>query len=182
MDTDRSQTLPPLSSSKSGQALVEFCIGLVGMLAVIGGIFQLGRMGQARMDARVEATRSATARSMLSSDMTGLFLPRYIRAMDAGPSGFRHSVDDRVIGGNSAEAYDRLASRMRPERVRHFAPHSAIAQMEDPMEMMLAMGLVSGTGTEFNIPVMPIVRRLFFNRSRVDFQVQVWMTRTGDIY
>jgi len=171
-----------LRNAKSGQALLEFCIGLVAMLAVIGGIFQLGLMGRARTDARVEGTRSATARSMLDADMTGLFLPRYIRRMDAGGDGFSYSVDDSAVGGNSQDAYDRVAGRMRPDQVRPYAPGSEIAMMDDPVEMLLGMGLVSGVGMELNVPVLPIVRRLFFNRGTVDFQVQVWMTRTGDLY
>lgn len=171
-----------IRNSKSGQSLIEFCIGLVGMLAVIGGIFQLGILGQARTDARVDATRAATARSMLDSEMTGAFVPRFIRAMDEGDDGFMYSVDDFAIGGSADQAFDRMASGMQPELLHRFAPGSSVAGMTDPLEMMLGMGLVSGHGMQFNIPVMPIARRLFFNRGSVDIHVQVWMTRTGEIY
>ena len=175
MDTEPTQ-------NKSGQAVIEFCIGIVAMLAVIGGIFQLGRMGQARMDARVEATRAATAFSMLDEDLTGMFLPRYIRAMHAGPDGWTYSQDDVAIGGDSMEAYERIIMRMPPQQIRQYAPNSPVAEMEDGFEMMLGMGLVAGTGAEFGVPVFPIVRRLFFDRPSVNIQVQAWSTRTGGIY
>ncbi len=182
MDTESQYRPRRPAPPKSGQALVEFCIGLVGMLAVIGGIFQLGLMGRARTDARVEATRSATALSMLDEDLTGVFLPRYIRRMDAGGDNFTYSVDDFAVSGNTQDAYDRVASRMRPGQVRPYAPGSEIALMGDPVEMLMGMGLVSGVGMELNVPVLPVARRLFFNRGTVDFQAQVWMTRTGDLY
>lgn len=169
-------------NSRSGQAAVEFCIGLVAMMAVIGGIFQLGRLGRARMDARVEATRAATSRSMLDEEVTGLFIPNYIREMHEGPDGYSYSVDDVAVGGNTQDAYDRVVARLRAGAVRQHAPDSPVAEMDDPMEMMMGMGLVAGTGMELNVPVLPVVRRLFFNRDSVDIQVQVWSTRTGDFY
>ncbi|MCC5847679.1 MAG: hypothetical protein JJU29_06245 [Verrucomicrobia bacterium] len=162
--------------------MIEFCIGIVAMLAVIGGIFQLGRMGRGRMDARVEATRIATARSMLGEDITGLYIPNYVREMYEGADGRTYSVDDRAIGGNTEDVYNRIVLPMNPGGVRQHVPGSPIADMEDSMEMMMGMGLVAGTGMDLNIPVLPVVRRLFFNRNTVDIQVQVWMTRTGDIY
>lgn len=169
-------------SAKSGQAVIEFCIGIVAMLTVIGGIFQLGRMGQARMDARVEATRAATMFSMLDEDLTGLFIPNYIRAMDAGPDGWTYSQDDISMGGDALDAHERIIMRMPPAQVRQYAPESPLADMDDAFEMMLGMGLVSGTGAEYGVPVFPIVRRLFFDRHSVNIQVQVWSTRTGGIY
>ncbi len=179
---NRKTKAPGRIPRKSGQAVIEFCIGIVAMLAVIGGIFQLGRMGRGRMDARVDATRIATARSMLGEDITGLYIPNYVREMYEGSDGRSYSVDDLAIGGNTEDVYDRVVRPMNPGAVRQYAPGSPIADMEDSMEMMMGMGLVAGTGMDLNIPVLPVVRRLFFNRNTVDIQVQVWMTRTGDIY
>ena len=168
--------------NKSGQALIEFCIGLVAMLAVIGGIFQLGRMGMARTDARVDATRFATARSMLDSDVTGLSVPNYIIRMSEGDDEATYSVDDSRIGGDEGEVYDRFIDSSRPERLRAYAPGNEMAEMSDSFEMLLGMGLVQGVGTRYNIPVFPIVRRLFFDQPTVDIRVSAWMVRTGELY
>ena len=172
--------LYPLTS-KSGQSIIEFCIGLVGILTVIAGVFQLGLMGLGRTSARVDATRAASERSMMSESAGGVFIPRYVYQMDAGRDGFSYSVDDVMISASADEGYDRLVRPMVPNQMRVYSPRSEVSQMRDSRDMMMAMGLVPGTGRTNNIPVLPVVRRLFFNRHSVDIDVQVWSTRTGDI-
>jgi hypothetical protein len=162
--------------------MVEFCIGLIGMLAVIGGIFQLGRMGIARTDARVEATQRATSNSMLGSDITGLSIPNYINHISAGGDEYSYSADDFQVGGNEQTVYDRLVDPSRPNLLRGYAPGNDYADMSDAYEMMLGMGLVNGVAFESNIPVLPVVRRLLFNRNSVNIRVSAWMVRTGEIY
>jgi hypothetical protein len=178
-------TLYPLPSefpSKSGQSVIEFCIGLVGILTVIAGVFQLGLLGMGRTQARVQATRIATERSMMSEAAGGVFLPQFVVQMDAGRDGYSYSVDDRAITTHPDVAYDRLVRPMVPNQMRVYSPRSEVSQMQDSMDMMIAMGLVPGTGRTNGIPVLPVVRRLFFNRNSVDIDVRVWSTRTGDIY
>ena len=170
-----------LLTSKSGQSIIEFCIGLVGILTVIAGVFQLGVLGVGRTEARVEAVRRASERSMLP-ESAGVYLPRFVYQMDAGRDGFTYSVDDQMIGGGAGEAYDRLAAPMVPNQMRRYSPRSEVAQMRDENDMLIAMGLVPGTGRRLGLPVLPVVRRLFFNRQTVDLEVRVWSTRTGDIH
>lgn len=172
----------PRMHARSGQALVEFCIGLVAMLAVIGGVFQLGRMGLARTEARVEATRSATARSMRSSDAAGQSIPNYIHRMDEGGDEATYSVNDRRIGGDEQDVYDRLIAPSSPHLLHTYAPDNDLADINGTLEMLAGMGLVHGAGNRFDIPVLPVVRRLFFDRPHVDIQVSAWMVRTGELY
>lgn len=168
--------------TKSGQALTEFCVCLIAVLTVIGGIFQLGLLGLARTEARVEATNSATLRSMFDSDVTGLSIPRYIDRMADGTDGRTYSEDDYGIGGNEQRAYDELIASSRPDILYGYAPDNDFAEMGDSFEMMIGMGLVRGTGSEYGLPVLPIVRRLFMNQNSVDIRVEAWMVRTGEIY
>jgi hypothetical protein len=167
---------------KSGQAIIEFCIGLVGILTVIAGVFQLGLLGMGRTSARVDATRRAAERSMMSESASGVFIPQFVYQMTAGPDGFNYSVDDVMMTTSPDAAFDRLVLPMAPSQMRNFSPQSEVSQMRDPIDMLIAMGLVPGSGRTNDIPVLPVVRRLFFNRSRVDIDVRVWSTRTGDIY
>jgi hypothetical protein len=175
MDTDARRT-------RSGQALVEFCIGLVAMLAVIGGVFQLGRMGLARTEARVEATQRASINSMRSEEATGLSIPGYIARVSEGEDEATYSVDDIRVGGNEQILYERLLAPNQPHRLQEIAPGNPLAEMGDSFEMMVGLGLVPGRGAEYDIPVLPIVRRLFFDQPTVDIDVTSWMIRTGDIY
>lgn len=172
--------LSPLTS-KSGQSIIEFCIGLVGILTVIAGVFQLGVLGMGRTEARVEAVRRASERSMMP-ERAGIYLPWFVLQMDAGPDGSTYSADDRRVLGGAGEAYDRLVGPMVPHQMRRYSPRSEVAQMRDENDMLIAMGLVPGTGRRLGLPVLPVVRRLFFNRQTVDVEVRVWSTRTGDIH
>jgi hypothetical protein len=171
-----------MAKAKAGQALIEFCIGLIAFLAVVGGMFQLGRLGLARLDTRVRATRLATERSMRSEAETGVYVPSYLSRVDDGEDGYSYSQDDVSYGGDADAAYARIVERMRPGDVRGRDPRSPVGGMDDAYEMRAAMGFVQGIASDFNIPILPVVRRLFFNQSSVDIQTEVWMTRTGDIY
>lgn len=168
--------------AKSGQAVVEFCIGLIAILAVVGGIFQLGTLGLARMHTRVEATRLATERSMLGSSATGVFVPDYIGEVNTGTDNYSYSADDVKFGANEQEAYDRLAARLDPDQVRVYDPASPVSGITDGYEMRVSMGLVQGVASDFNIPVLPVVRHLIYDADSIDIQTEVWMTRTGDLY
>jgi len=169
-------------ATKSGQAAVEFCIGVVAMLVVIGGAFQLGRLGLARTDARVEATRVATSRSMLPEAFLTTDLTNYLQGMREGPDGSKYSLDDEPNTGNANEAYVTLLEPNHPEILQGYASGNDLAGIEDTYTLMTSMGLVQGGGMELNIPVLPVMRRLFFQHDTVDIQMSVWMVRTGDLY
>jgi hypothetical protein len=168
--------------SKSGQAMVEFCIGLVAMLTVIAGIFQLGRMGIARTDARVEATGSASALSMTSSSSSFRLIRNYIQQNNEGVDTRSYSVDDVQVQGNAGEVYDQLLMPNQPNRLRGYAPTNTLANIQNAVDLMGETGLVRSTASESNIPIMPIIRRLFFDQNTVDIDVTVWSVRTGDLY
>jgi hypothetical protein len=48
--------------------------------------------------------------------------------------------------------------------------------------MQAMTGLVRGSAIESGIPVMPIVRELFFDQNSVDIEMDVWSVRTGGLY
>lgn len=167
---------------KSGQAMVEFCIGLVAMLTVIAGIFQLGRMGRARTDARVEATGSASALSMNSASSSFRLIRNYILQNNEGADARSYSVDDMALLGNADAVYDQLLMPNQPNLLRGYAPTNILANIQNSVDLMGETGLVRSTASENNIPVMPIIRRLFFDQDTVDIDVTVWSVRTGDLY
>ncbi|MEX2382440.1 MAG: TadE family protein [Opitutales bacterium] len=168
-------------SNKSGQAMVEFCIGLIGMLAVIAGIVQLGRMGLGRTNARVEATAMASAASMTDeSDIRPI--RSYIDRMQEGADQRSYSVDDRAQTGDPDAVYEQILRHNQPNTLSGYAPGNILAGLSDSLDMRINTGLVQGTGVEPNIPVMPIVRRLFFDQDNVTIDIQAWSVRTGGLY
>lgn len=168
------------SRSKSGQAVIEFCIGLIAVIAIFGGLMQLGMLGLIRMENRVDATRRASEFSM--ADLQVSSLPTYLARVTDGPDTFSYSEDDTRSSGNALEAYERVGQRLRPDLVRSYAPDSPIAGMTASREMLDAMGFVRGTASEYGIPVLPVVRHLIYDADEIDLVSEVWMTRLGGIY
>lgn len=168
--------------NQSGQALVELCIGLIAILTVFAGIIQIGRMGLARMEARVEATGTASALSMNAASTSFRLIRSYIRQMDEGGDQRSYSLDDVAMPGNRDEMFDTLLAPNQPGMLNSYAPGNILAGIQNPVDMMGETGLVRSTASENNIPVLPIVRKLFIQRNTVDIDVTVWSIRTGDLY
>ncbi|WFB35639.1 pilus assembly protein [Kiritimatiellota bacterium B12222] len=168
--------------SKSGQAMVEFCIGLIAILTVVAGTIQLGRMGLARMEARVDATGTVSALSMNSGSTSIRLVRNYIQENTEGLDGRTYSMDDTSTIGNAAEVYDQLLRNNHPQLLHRYAPNNTLASIQNSIDLMGETALVSSTSYEYDIPVMPIIRKLIFNQETVDLEVSSWTIRTGDLY
>lgn len=167
--------------SKSGQAVVEFCVGIIAVLAVFGGLFQLAELCKARMNNRVDATERAARAS--AGDFDGsTSVPSYISQVTVGDDEYAYSEDDQRIAGDSEEAYRRMVTRMRPDLARIYESGSDIAALGNGYEMRANMGLVRGSAAEYNIPILPVVRRLIYDADNVDLESEVWTTRLGGFY
>ena len=89
----RGDSLP----GRDGQAMVEFVIGLVGILVVTAGILLLAELHRA--DTETLATASAEAISdAMSGSIPSAFTP--VQDWDEGPDGMRHTKDDEAVNGN----------------------------------------------------------------------------------
>ncbi|MDF3129708.1 hypothetical protein P0Y35_10925 [Kiritimatiellaeota bacterium B1221] len=168
---------------KSGQALVEFCIGLIAILAVVGGMFIIGDMGLARMETRVEATRDASQRSMFAPSSSTQFVRSHIRAVTAGPDNQPYSFDDTSTTGGAVETFLTLVEPSQPAVLQQYAPSHILANMYSSNEMMANTGLVSGQDSQrIDIRDIPIIRKLFVNQDTIHIEETVWSIRTGDLY
>jgi len=168
--------------NKNGQALVEFCIGLVALLTVFVGIILLGKLGLARTEARVEATRRANQAIDLGPN-TVVQLPNYVRGIDAGIDNRPYSQDDVSLSGNPLNTLLTLAQPNHQIELRSHAPGNQLAELGSSNDFMSSSGLV-GRSVNQRVPIEnhPIIRRLFFNQNMVNLTVTVWSVRTGDLY
>lgn len=168
---------------KTGQAMVEFCIGLLAIIIVIAVTFVVGRMGLARTQARVDATRRASYQAMNSTSGSVFQVPNYLSAVNEGNDGQRYSQDDIQSSGSALTPFQTLVATSRPDELRSYAPGNIFAEMNSLSDLMTTTGLVRGDGSEI-VPVddYPIARRLFINQSSVGFDITAWSVRTGDLY
>lgn len=167
---------------KRGQSVIEFCIGLVALLTVVSGIFQLGLMGLGRTQARVEATAEAAERSMLPPDDTFRWIYSYVSEVTDGTDGRAYSMDDAEVTRGADDAYTQILEPNQSGFLRSFAPNNELAGISSVEDMQASMGMVRATAIEDDIPVMPIVRRLFFDQSSIDVEMEVWSVSTGGLY
>ena len=152
------------------------------MLTVVAGIFQLGRMGIARTDARVEAIGRVTELGMNDSDSTFQTTRSYIREVSAGADERTYTVDDEQLTSGNVDVYERILEANQSSVLRAYAPGNDLAGIHGANEMSATTGLVQASVVESRIPVMPIVRRLFFDQDTVDVEVEVWSVQTGGLY
>jgi len=170
------------SSTKRGQAIIEFCIGLVAVLIVATTMIQFGRIGIAKTNVRTEATARASQLSMEPpSDSFDLIYP-YILSVEDGEDERSYSVDDVRNQTNAAEAYNRILHENDSSFLRTAAPDNPMAWIRSPEDMQASTGFVQAQSSEQGIPVMPIARRLLWNRNRVGVDAEVWSVETGGFY
>lgn len=167
---------------KAGQSIIEFCIGLIALLTVVSGAFQLGMMGLGRTNARVEATAIASARSVDDESDTFRWIRNYVSEVSEGTDGRSYSQDDEVITQHAGDAFDRILGNNSPFLLQIYAPNNQFSRIFGTDDMQASLGFVRATAVEGNIPVMPIVRRLFFDQNSIDVEAEVWSVHLGGLY
>ena len=183
MDREEEQILDAKKAyHKSGQSVIEFCIGLVAILTVIAGIFQLGLLIGGRTTARVDATGNAAVLSL--QDPSDAFVPIYpfIGKVEEGDDEKSYSADDEKTVTGVNDAYQRIVQNNQTGILRTYAPGNDYAVISNAEDMQAVFGLVRARSTESNIPILPIVRKLFINESNLDIEMEVWSVRTGGLY
>lgn len=171
-------------AARQGQALVEFVVGLVAVLALLAGLLQLASLGTAWIEAHAEARTAAARRAILDAAPGGA-VPRYLRDWEPGPDRRRHTRDDVALTGNpvpfQSVVVGAAVSGPHHREILERVPRDRITALYDGPAPASLFGLVSGTGTR-DVPTLPAVRSLLYRADRIALQETVWMTRTGGIY
>ena len=164
--------------TRSGQAMLEFIVGIVGMLALLAGLLQLVTLANAHL-ARRNAGRLALSNQLVRDN------PDYIRTWHAGADERTYSRDDDYnhANPNVFRAYfpERVVGRPDDWRVMEAVPHNPIADIRDAPDPADAFGMVSDREYR-NVPLLPAVRHLLYRADRLEIESEVWMTATYGIY
>lgn len=95
----------------SGQAMVEFVIGLVGVLVVTAGILLLAELDRADTETLAAASADAISDAM-SGSIPSSFTP--VQDWDEGLDGMRHTKDDKAVNGNFGGIRANISSYTAP--------------------------------------------------------------------
>ena len=175
------------TADRSGQAMVEFIVGLVAVMALLAGLLQVASLGKAHTDSMVEARREAADLAMmdLGDGTVVLSDPDYIQEWNVGPDGRHHSRDDTWTEANAGEFNERIVDRAAadPEgwSILGDVPNNPIGQLHGNWDAVAALGLVHGHD-ERPVPLLPAVRSLLYRADSVDVECDVWLTWTKGIY
>jgi hypothetical protein len=165
-------------AARSGQALVEFVVGMVGLLVLVAFVIQVGRIAMAHTEARIEARRQAAGLAMLETYTTPAPMPRFIRDWQEGRDGARYSVDDTALSEDPGRLSDGITGYARPEQLRVQLPGNAISTLDSSGYPMLHIGLVRGHDHADRVEWMPLLRRLLVDDRAIQMEAEVYMTWT----
>jgi len=164
----------------TGQAMVEFMVGLVVMLVLLAGLIQIGQLAHAHtrtmMTARAQAGELAMADTRPVSE-TALFICDWI----PGPDLRRHTHDDMILTCSNAVALPgELVGQAHLERVPD-APSNSLATLAAAPNPAGDFFLIKGQAFE-SVAILPIIRRLVYAHSTLEVASDAWLVWLNGIY
>jgi hypothetical protein len=168
-------------ASKSGQAIVEFVVGLVGLLMLVAFIIQFGEVGWKHTQALIDARETAGRHAMSDDHSAALPGPRFIQDWDIGPDESRYSQDDEAILSSDGFVQNSIVRHARPDDLGRYVPDNQISALNGGGTIN-SFGFVHGNQTSEPVTTMPIIRHLLLNTPSIQLEADVWMTWTKGIY
>ncbi len=174
------------ASSRSGQAMIEFVICLVGILVAAAGLLLLADLTRSDTDTLVAATGEAISASM-SLSIPSSFSP--VEDWDEGADGMRHTKDDRARSGNFSRIRNRITVYTAPDGdwsgTRHRDGSSAhyddIVQFNEGVLTASTLRFVSSSEEE-TVTTLPVLQSLLGLPSEITVRNEVWMPSVGGLY
>lgn len=167
---------------KSGQAIIEFAVGLVAVLVLIAGLLQIASLSAARTEAMVEARRNADSMAMLGIDV---YEPSpFISSWQAGPDRKEYTRDDEFtvgdVPGFQSTIVLRAVSDPSEWDIMAAFPRNDVSALRGAGVSPI-FGLVKGESSQ-TFDVLPAFRKLIYDARTITIRARVWMTRTRGIY
>lgn len=175
------------TNGKSGQALVEFLVGIIAVLVLFAGLLQLSSLNKTHTDTMVAARREAGERAMLNlgNQMDILTNPDYILDWEEGPDTSRHSHDDVSTSADPSlfqnEIMDNAVADPAHWNILDQLPGNDLSALRNSLTPSAEFGLVRGHDEE-TIALLPAVQHLLYSASSINVETEVWMTWTQGMY
>ncbi|MFP6906445.1 MAG: hypothetical protein VCG02_14585 [Verrucomicrobiota bacterium] len=168
-------------SARAGQAMMEFLVGIVLVLVVIGGLIQLGMLSDLRTTSYMGSTREAAIWSMTNGGDDSLVYP-YLERIDEGADSHTYSADDLEVSKNATDVYNGIVRYGRPADVAQFTRENPWTGLTGANDIMDEFGMVRGSRSSSSLRLLPIVRNLIYQDDRIDIRTEVYGVRRGGIY
>lgn len=173
------------SSSKSGQALTEFVVGLIAVLTLAACLRIGSQMITAHSDAMAQARKEAAeTASAFGSDT--LSSAQFIHEVKEGKDERQYTKDDTPTTASGSEfnslIVDRAVTTASDWDIMDQAANNRISKLRGNMNPSSAFGLVNGTDKR-TVPIdqIPAVR-FFYSAKTLEVECNVWMTQINGLY
>lgn len=173
------RTSPPRATA--GQAMIEFMVGIVCVIVVVGALLQLGTLCRERTQTMMNATRHAHLDAVSDTFAASPPAPFTLNWNEAG-DGYRHSADDIRIGGDPAVVGDAIAGTAQPGWLEAATGEpTPFSGLTDTAGLQEANALVSGTDSRIGIRLLPVVRNLIYRDNTITVRSEAWMVYGDDL-
>jgi len=174
------QNLKSKIIGNGGQAMIEFTIALVAIMAVAVGTILLGRMELAHTRTMAKARETAGAHA-LDLNYLGPIDARFISDWQAGADNIGYTHDDEPIpDGTAISLLGDITANADLDTIT--PPPNAISRLQAFPDIS-GVYLVKGSENEsVSLSAMPGARRLFSGEPAVSIKSEAWLVWTGGIY
>ena len=185
VDTDKG--ICPMHSKhyvnqKSGQAMVEFIIGIIVVIVVFGGFIQIGLLSNERMTTYMRATHEAASLAVMPSRDPDHVPPAYTLANLIGDDEATYSEDDQRTVGSGEEVIDGIVSHALPDQLDQFIDQSPFILLNNGSDLNENFSMVRGDAHRTGIRLLPVVRNLIYGEDAIDVSEEVTTIWTRGIY
>ena len=170
------------ASPRSGQALVEFTVGLMALLLAVVAILVVGALGRGETDAMAEAQARAAEKS-LGSGIAESFSP--VSDVTRGSDGFWLTADDEPVAGSLGPVRVAVAGGTGLAAAQNAVPEGTSPRGDDFGEFA-AGGSTSVFGfrsaeASAVAELPPGAGLLGLREPEVEQRAKVWMPMTGGL-
>ena len=174
------------TSRRGGQAVVEFVVGLIVVLALCAGLMQIASLTKAHTDAMVEARRLAAEQATVDLGSDTPSSAEYILKWRPDADGKPYTRDDQHSDADPGAFRERIVGRASAnsagwDSIIDLVPADAISRLHGSDAPSSLFGLVNGSAPG-SVEVLPEFRKLIYDAATIDVGCEVWMTRTKGLY
>ncbi|MFU8779711.1 MAG: hypothetical protein ACNA71_01640 [Kiritimatiellia bacterium] len=168
---------------QSGQALIEICVCMIGIVVILLAMLELTKISMLQTLAMTEA-RANVARIM-QADVVLFPTPDFLQTWDEGPDGKRYTADDVPVTASSASFYQTTIERSVADpahwNLLSARPNRIVNLRNAPIVPAAHFGLLKGNASE-TTSLLPGFQRLLYRAETITVESEIWMTWTKGIY
>ncbi len=183
MGTDASSYASFRSDRRSGQALVEVCVCMIGILVVLLSMLELTKIGMLRTHTQMEARANVAA--IMQSDTVLFPTPQFLRTWDEGSDGKRYTAHDVPVTTSPDSFYYTTVTRTVADasdwNILQRIPNDVVALRNAPLMPAAYFGLLRGQASA-TTDLLPGFQRFVYREDSLTVESEVWMTWTKGIY